>query len=885
MTVRHYRRLLRLAPPSLRGRHGREMADLFAERLAHAETHGRRAVVLVWAAALVDIARAWPRAARRRLQRRGRVGLPREGRHTMFGSDIRYAMRSLSRQRFASALVILMLALGLAANVAVFSLVNGLFFRPFPFHQSDQLVYLNERAPKWNLDRTGINFPDFDAWRRRQQRFEAMAVYDRDDMNLSDGQTAERLSGALVTHEFDEVLRVQPVIGRLFTADDDRPGGPDVMVIGQALWHERFGGDANVLGRTLKLNGRQRTIIGVLPPEADAYPGGARLWLPMQEDPIQQGQSYSYDGIGRLKPGVSLAEAEQDLLQAHQEIFNTRDKERMVSPFVLPLREIHVRDFRAAATTLMVAVALLLVIASATVASVMLARALARRREMGIRVAVGAGRLRLLRQLFVENLILAAAGGALGLAIGQAGIAALIDNLPDGPPQWARFSVDTRVMVFALGASFATVLLFGWAPALHALRGDLRSAMPNVANAAASSPGGRRTLRLIVGTEFALATLLIVCGALLGQAYQRVRDVDPGFDTHNVLTFRLSLPNSVYGEEARRLAFWDRLQARMSELPGVRSAGLVNCAPFGCHWGSFYIAEGMPLRSEADGNPVVLNRVATPDYFTAIGLRLKSGRFFTPEDGRRGETQERVVIVNETFARTFFPGVADPVGRRIRSTSDNAPSNLIVGYVADIKHYGLERPMRPGVYWPLGQTTLWGMAVVLKTERDPASVTSSARAAVAELDPELPLFDVRTMDAAMQRSMAMRLTYSWMLAVFALTALVLALGGTYGVSSYLVGQRTREIGIRVALGAGRGDIVRAVLRTSLAVATVGIVVGVGASLGVTRLLDSLLFGVNPHDAGILAGAAATLGIAALAANLLPARRAAKVDPMLSLRAE
>jgi predicted permease len=861
------------------------MEALFVERHAGACARGPAAVAAIWVRAALDVARAWPRAIRRRALARGQVGIPSPGRHSMLGSDIRYAFRSLSRQRAGSVLVILMLALGLAANVAVFSLVNGLFFRPFPFDEADRLVYINERAPKWNLDRTGINFPDFDVWRRSQQRFEAIAIYDRDDMNLSDGQTAERLSGALVTHEFDEVLRLQPVLGRLFTADDDRPGGPDVMVIGQGLWHERFSSDPGVLGRTLKLNGRQRTIIGVLPLEADAYPGGARLWLPMQENPLQEGQSYSYDGIGRLKPGVAIAEAEQDLLRTHQEIFDTRDRERIVSPFVLPLREIHVRDFRAAATTLMVAVVLLLVIASANVASVMLARALARRREMGIRVAVGASRLRLVRQLFVENLMLAAVGGALGLAMGQAGIAALIDTLPEGPPQWARFSLDARVVVFALGASFATVLLFGWAPALHALRGDLRAAMVNVANAPSSSPGGGQTLRLIVGTEFALATLLVVCGALLGQAYQRVQNVDPGFDPHNVLTFRVSLPGAVYREEARRLAFWDRLQARLAELPGVRSAGLVNCPPFSCHWGQFYLAEGMPRRSEAEGNPVVLNRVASPDYFRTIGVRLKSGRFFTPADGRRGETQDRVVIINETFARTFFPGVADPVGRRIRSTGDEAPSNLIVGYVADVKHYGLEQPMRPGVYWPLGQITLWGMAVVLKTERDPASVTASARAAVAELDPELPLFDVRTMDAAVQRSMALRVTYSWMLAVFAVTALVLALGGTYGVSSYLVGQRTREIGIRVALGAAGTDIVRGVLRTSLTVAAAGIFVGVAASFGLTRLLESLLFGVNPHEGWVLIGAVALLAGASLAANLLPARRAARVDPMLSLRAE
>jgi hypothetical protein len=329
---RQCRRLLWLMPAVLRHRHGREMEALIAERLAQADRRGRLAVARVWIAALSDVARAWPRARRRRTSRH--PGTPIEERHSMLSSDIRYAIRALSRQRLGSALVVLMLALGIAANVAVFSLVNGLFFRPFPFDAADRLVYINERAPKWSLERTGINFPDFDVWRRGQQRFEAIAVYDRDDMNLSDGLTAERLSGAVVTHEFDEVLGVQPVIGRLFAAADDRPGGPDVMVIGQSLWHERFGGDPAVLGRTLKLSGRQRTIIGVLPPEADAYPGGARLWLPIQEDPVQEGQSYSYDGIGRLKPGVSLAEAEQDLLQAHQEIFDTRDKERIVSPFV-----------------------------------------------------------------------------------------------------------------------------------------------------------------------------------------------------------------------------------------------------------------------------------------------------------------------------------------------------------------------------------------------------------------------------------------------------------------------------------------------------------------------------------------------------------------------
>jgi predicted permease len=460
---------------------------------------------------------------------------------------------------------------------------------------------------------------------------------------------------------------------------------------------------------------------------------------------------------------------------------------------------------------------------------------------------------------------------------------ALLQSLPDGPPPWAQFGLDERVVAFAVLTTLATVLLFGWAPSLHALGGDLRSAMSNVASSAIATPGGGRTLRMIVGAEFALATVLIVCGGLLFRAYERVRDIDPGFNPEGVLTFTLSLPGAVY-PPARRLAFWDRLEARLGLLPGVERIGLVSCPPFGCHQGSFYVAEGAPTRRPEDGNPVVLNRYASPAYFDTMGIRLRRGRLFAPEDGRRGKEQERVVIINDTFARTFFPDT-DPVGRRIRSLDPAEPWNRVVGVVADIKHYGLERPMRPGVYWPLAQATPATMAVTIKSAHGAESIAASARAALHDLDPELPLFDLRTMESALQRTLAVRATYSWMLAVFALTALALALGGTYGVSSYLVTQRTREIGIRVALGARRHDIIGSVLRTSFAVAGVGIVAGVVAAFGAGRLLRGLLFGVAPWDAVTLTVSVATLTAAALMANLLPARRAAKMEPMSSLRAE
>jgi predicted permease len=346
----------------------------------------------------------------------------------------------------------------------------------------------------------------------------------------------------------------------------------------------------------------------------------------------------------------------------------------------------------------------------------------------------------------------------------------------------------------------------------------------------------------------------------------------------------VSLPSAVYSDRPKRLAFWDEFESRLAALPGVRSAAIVNCPPFGCHWGSFYIAEGAPPRSADEANPVVLNRHASPSYFATRGIRLKAGRFFNAVDGRTPDG-ERVAIVNETFSRTFFPGVESPVGRRFRSTGDKEPWNLIVGYVADVKHYGLERPMRPGIYWPLAMSAPGTLSAAVKSEIDAESLATAARSVLRQIDPELPMFRVRTMEGALAESMALRTTYSWMLAIFAMTALMLALGGTYGVSSYLVTQRTREIGIRVALGAARGDIVRSVLHGSLITVSVGIFVGMMASLGAGTLLETLLFGVKPHDGLILTGATALLVLAAMLANVLPARRAAKVDPMISLRTE
>ena len=879
-----YRAMLRVAPRRLRDRHGAEMEALFREHLDRARSVGRLAAAAVWGRAITDIILIRVRK-RRGLATRAATRSRLDRTTTMMSADLRAALRALTRQQAAAGLVIGMLALGIGANVAVFSLINGLFLRPFPFPAPDRLVYINETAPRWNLEVTGVNYPDFWRWYQDQRVFEALALYDTTTMNVADGAGSDRIDGAEVTADFPRVLGIQPVLGRFFTAEEDRPGAPDLVVIGHVLWQERFGGRPDVIGQTLRLNSRSYQIIGVLPKEAE-FPGRIRFWVALRGNPAGPGENYSDEGLGRLKPGVTVAEATADLLRAHQPIFDERDRERVVTPFARDLREHVTGDFRTGAATLVAAVALLLVIACANIASMMLARALARRREFSIRTAIGASRARLVRQLFAENLVLSIAGGAAGLLLGHWAVQALVTALPDETPAWTSFTVDARMVGFTLAVSVLTTVLFGWAPALHTLKTDLRGSM------AAASPGstapvrGRRTLHLLVGAEFALASVMVVCAGLLVRAYDRVREVDPGFHASGVLTFGVNLPSVTYPDADRRRAFFERLEERLRSLPGVTDAGLVTCAPLsGCHWGRFFMAEGQPPRGPNDPNPVVLFRLASPGYFPAMGIRLEEGRFFTAHD-RAPADQDNVVIVNETFARTFWPDGRSPIGARIRlgsSLSDKTPWLTVVGYVEDVKHYGLERDMRPGVYVPAVAAATSAMTLALRTNGDAALLAEPARAVVRDLDPELPTYDVRTMDERLAQSLMVRAVYSWLLGVFAAMALVLALGGTYGVTSYLISQRRREFGIRVALGARGRDISRAVLQGSALVILTGVLVGLGAAIGAGRWLSSLLFGVPPHDVVVVAGAVAALGLTALAANWLPARRAARVDPIVTLR--
>jgi predicted permease len=878
--TRPYRWLLRLAPRQLRDAHGDDMAELFGERLAAARAAGRFATAAVWMRAVSDLLRA--RVTSWTPERVPLTVFIDERTSLMAGSDIRYAWRALLRQRGASALAVMMLALGIAANVAVFSIVNGLFLRPFPFPEPDRLVYINTAAPKWNLDVVGINYPDFDRWQKDQKLFEAIATYQTANFNLADAGGAERIRGVQITHGFTRVFGVTPLLGRSFTAEEDRPKGPPVVVLSAALWRERFGASHDVIGRTLRLDGSVRTIIGVMPPEA-SFPDDVRLFVPYAGDPAQPWESYSGDAIGRLKPGVTAEQADADLKRAHQPIWDTKDKERNVTPFVRPLHETFVRDYRGAAKTVTGAVIVLLVIACANVAAVMLARALARRREMGIRLALGSSRLRLLRQLLIENLMLAAIGGVIGLIAGRWALGALMQMVPEQLPRWAAFHMDARVIAFSVLIVVGTVILFGWAPALHAISGDLRSAVNATTNGTTGAPRGRRTLRFLVAGEFAMAAMLLVCGALLVKAFDRVRSVDPGFRADGVLVATVPLSEGTRPKQEQWMAFWTEFERRVAAIPGVDAAGLTSCAPIsGCHTGNFFNVDG--AIPQPDGkNPVILTRSATPGYFRAMGLRLKEGRFLEDADGR--PESPGAVVVNESFVRTFWGAGATGAGRRIRTFAPDARWIPVVGVVEDVKHYGLDRPMRPGIYYPVARLPRSTLMLAVHTTVPPASVVPAIRDALRQMDPEVPLSRARTMEEQIRQSTALRAALSWMLAVFAMLAFVLAIGGAYGVSTYLVTQRTREIGIRVALGARTADIFRSVAATGVGVVLAGVAFGVAASVAVARLMGDALFGVSSHDAGVLTGVTAILVGTALLANGVPARRAARIDPMRSLRTE
>lgn len=795
--------------------------------------------------------------------------------------EIKLALRALLRKPGFSLTVVAMFALGIAANTAIFSIFNGLFLSSLPFREPQRLLYLDEAAPRWNLKLVSIAYPDFYAWRAENRAFEGMAVFTGGDFNLSGFGEAARIQGARVTYDLATVLGLKPILGRDFLPEEDRKGGAKVALISYGLWQRKFAGSTDVLGKILDLDNQPFTVIGVLPREA-VYPDQADLWVPLAADPNDQHSGWYLQGVGRMKPGVTLDQAKADLTRVHKGMIPTRKVNEITEPVAMPLRERYLGDYRLVTQVLLGAVGLVLLIACVNIAGLMMARGTARAREVAIRAALGAGRRRLIQQLLTESILLAMAGGATGIALGWFALHAMLSLLPDVLPHWVGFQLDLRFVAFALLVTGTAAALSGLAPALESSKVDVRGFLADAAPKTSLSSGRRRSMNALVVGEIALALMLLASAGLMIKAFHKVLTVDPGFRAQNVLTFTISLPPVKYAKDDQRVQFYKNLVEKLRATPGVDSASATTAVPLGGHWGNFFQVEGARPLGPNEQDPVILQRIILPNYFQAMGITMKAGRDFDERDGSNDGT--RAIIVNESFARRFWPA-GDAVGKRVAGRGPNPKWMTVAGVAHDVKHYGLDQKVRPGVYMPHRQAPVNSMTIVVHSSTAPNGLIAASREILRQMDAGLPMFEIRTMQERLDRSLWERRTYSWLFGVFAGIALVLAIAGIYGLVSYTVTQRTREIGIRMALGAEPGQVLREVLREGMLLVILGVVIGLAGAAFATRLLQTLLAGVSPHDPWALISVSLVLGAAALIANLAPARRAASLDPMRALRFE
>jgi predicted permease len=607
----------------------------------------------------------------------------------------------------------------------------------------------------------------------------------------------------------------------------------------------------------------------------------ASVWVPLQEDP-NVNDGWYLTGIGRLKPGVSFTQARDDLLNVHRGMVEEQSANDITSPVVNSLRDRYLGEFRLGSSVLLGAVGIILLIACGNIAGLMLARSMARSREISLRVALGASRRRIVSQLLTESVFLAFLGAVAGTALGFWGSSVLVGRMAEDIPQWITFDLDWRFFSFTLLVTVGAAIAFGLAPALQAAGTDTRGVLQSAGTRTSASVGKRRSMSVLVASEVALALMLLIVAGLSVRDVRRLQRTDPGYRAEKVLTYRLSLPSVKYENREQRLAFFEHHLERLRGLPGVLSAAGANSLPLSGHWGRFFEVEGAPERGPDDPNPVVLNRIVSPGYLATMGVTLRAGRPFNAFDGR--ELGNRAVIVNETFVRLFFEDGIDPLGKRIKPGGDT-PWMTVVGITQDVKHYGVDQEMRPGVYQPLRQAPRGSMQIAVRTAADPTGVVSAVRNELRAADPDLPLYNVMTMRERFDESLWIHRASSTLIALFSTVALALALAGIYGVISYGVGQRTHEIGIRIALGARKTQVLHQVMRQGMSMVGFGIVAGLGAAYASARVLSSLFVEVSATDP--ITYGAVTLFLLAVAAvaNFIPARRAAGLDPMETLRSE
>jgi putative ABC transport system permease protein len=800
--------------------------------------------------------------------------------------DIRYALRNLLRRPTFTLIAVVTLALGIGANTAIFSAINALLLKPLPFPDLDRVVAVWDKLPSRGVLHNEVTVANYLDLQSQTQSFEQLALYRWWSANLTGIDPPERIQGFLVTANFFDATGIKPILGRNFSAEENQPGKDQVAIITHSLWQRRFGGDPNILNKTITINSIVRTVVGVMP-ERFNYPKGAEVYapLPMAPELMKSRGSHGYYIIGRLKSSASIngAQAEIDNVMARLEQ-QFPETNKGWGATVFPIVADTVRTYDTALWVMMAAVGFVLLIACANVANLMLARASGRRREIAVRTALGASRWRIVRQLLTESVIVALIGGALGILIGFWAIDALrVGNPGDAAkyaPGWYQLGINSTVLLFTLGLSVLSGIVFGLAPALQVSKPNLNDSLKE--GTRGTTGASHRLRSSLVVFEVALSLVLLVGAGLLTRSFLSLLKTDPGFNPDHVLTMNLVLPGAKYKDGPARAAFYNDLVQRVKAQPGVESAAVVNFVPLGgSNSSDSYLVEGEPEPApgqEHDGR----YRVATPDYFRTMEIPIVRGRAFTEQD-KAGAPP--VVIVNETLARKHWPG-QDPLGKRIRfyGPIEKAPWMQVVGVIKDVKHE-LNIPVEPEYYLPHAQNSWNAMVLVARTSVEPSSLAGALRQQVWAIDKDQPVFDVKTMQEVRSSSVAIYSFSSVMLAIFAGVALVLAAVGIYGVMAFAVTQRTQEIGIRMALGARTADVLGLVVKNGMTLALIGIVIGLAGSWALTRFIEKLLVGVQPTDLLTFSLVSICLLLAAFVACYLPARRATKVDPLVALRYE
>jgi putative ABC transport system permease protein len=794
--------------------------------------------------------------------------------------DLRYALRTFIRQPVVTVTAIAALALGIGANTAVFSVVYGVLLKPLPYPDPDALIYVHDSYPAVRF--ASVGFAKYLALREGNRTLDALGAMAPVGLTLTGaGAEPEQVPGSRVSADLFRTMRVEPLHGRWFAADEDQPGGAPVIVLGHALWARRFGADPRVVGSPITIDGQARTVTGVMPP-GFTYPGRTEAWVPLAMSAAPTNTSNFLRLVGRLRPGTSVEQARADLETVTAAFNDERGLTRGI--MVWRLHDITVESNRRTLLVLQGAVAFVLLIACANVANLLLARSVARRRELAIRTALGAARWRIVRQLLTESVLLSIVGAGTGLVLAGWLLRLFKALAPATFPRAASLQIDSGVLVFTVAVAVLTGLLFGVAPARRGIRTDPNDALRDASGRGASSASGRGASRTLVVAEVSLAVVLVVGAALMVKSLVRLQRQDTGFRAENVVTFDLNLPRARYETDRIVTAAYERLMEEIRTVPGVQAAGAINHVPlvrFG--FNGAVVIEGQP-QAPSDKTPVVELRVVMPGYFDAMGVPVRAGRGLTAQDTAAGQP---VVVINEAMARQFWPG-QNPVGARIRPPFLDTGSRWfeVVGVVGDVRSWTLRTPPVPECYTPFAQAPVAALSPVIRTGDIPVeAVLPAIRQRIAAIDPALPLVRVQTLTTVIEQAAGDSRLSSVLTTVFALLAAVLATVGIYSVISYSVAQRHREIGIRVALGADSRRITRLVLGEGLLLAGIGVGLGALAAIGLTRTLGTMLYEVSPTDPAVLAGTVGGVVLVALAASYLPARRATRVDPAIALRAE